>query len=68
MTGSKYMGKNYDKYPDWQEIEFDYVEGMENPTEAWHNIPRWLVREGYTDEEIHKVLGGNTLRVLETVW
>jgi|AntRauMinimDraft_3_1070383.scaffolds.fasta_scaffold00413_4 membrane dipeptidase len=64
----KYMGKNYDKYPDWQDIEFDYVEGMENPTEAWHNIPRWLVREGYTDEEIHKVLGGNTLRVLETVW
>ncbi|GAB7095170.1 membrane dipeptidase [Halolamina litorea] len=64
----KYMGKNYDKYPDWQEIEFDYVEGMENPTEAWHNIVRWLVREGYSDEEIRKVTGGNTLRVLETVW
>jgi len=41
---------------------------MENPTEAWHNIVRWLVREGYTDEEIRKVTGGNTLRVLETVW
>ncbi|WP_053947837.1 dipeptidase [Halolamina sediminis] len=64
----KYMGKNYEKYPDWQEIEFDYVEGMENPTEAWHNIVRWLVREGYSDEEIRKVTGGNTLRVLETVW
>lgn len=64
----KFMGKDYGKYPDWQEIEFEYVEGMENPTEAWHNIVRWLVREGYTDEEIDKVTGGNTLRVLESVW
>ena len=64
----RYMGKDYSKYPDWQEIEFDYVKGMENPTEAWHNIVRWLVREGYTDEEIRKVTGGNTLRVLEAVW
>lgn len=64
----KYMGKNYDKYPDWQTIKFDYVEGMENPTEAWHNIVRWLVREGYDDDEIRKVTGGNTIRVLEEVW
>jgi membrane dipeptidase len=62
------MGKNYDKYPDWQDIDFKYVKGMENPTEAWHNIVRWLVREGYDDEEIRKVTGGNTLRVLEEVW
>ena len=64
----QYMGKDYSKYPDWQTIEFDYVEGMENPTEAWHNIVRWLVREGYSDEDIRKVTGGNVLRVLETVW
>ena len=64
----RYMGKRYDQYPEWQEIEFDYVEGMENPTEAWHNIPRWLVREGYSDEAVAKVTGGNVLRVLEEVW
>jgi membrane dipeptidase len=45
-----------------------YVKGLENPTEAWTNIPRWLVANGYSDEEIRKVLGGNVLRVLEEVW
>jgi len=46
----------------------EYVKGMDNPTEAWHNFVRYLVREGYADEEIEKVLGGNTLRVLEEIW
>lgn len=46
----------------------EYVEGMENPTEAWNNIVRYLVREEYTDEEIEKILGGNVLRALEDVW
>jgi membrane dipeptidase len=64
----RYMGKNYDQYPEWQELEFDSVEGMENPTEAWHDIPRWLVREGCSDEAVAKVTGGNVLRVLEQVW
>jgi membrane dipeptidase len=45
-----------------------YVKGLENPTEAWHNIPRWLVAEGYDDRTIEKVLGGNVLRVLSEVW
>lgn len=46
----------------------EYVKGMDNPTEAWHNFVRYLVREGYTDEEVEKVLGGNTLRVLNEIW
>jgi membrane dipeptidase len=46
----------------------EYVQGLENPTEASHNIPRWLVRHGYADEDIAKVLGGNVLRVLRDVW
>lgn len=45
-----------------------YVEGLENPTEAWNNIPRWLVKEGYSDEEIEQVLGDNITRVLDEVW
>jgi len=45
-----------------------WVEGLENPTEASHNVLRWLVREGYSDEEVAAVMGGNILRVLEEVW
>jgi membrane dipeptidase len=46
----------------------DYVKGMENPTEGYNNIIRWLVKHGYSDEEIMKVVGGNILRVLNEVW
>jgi len=45
-----------------------YVDGLENPTENFHNIAAWLVREGYTDEEISKVLGGNVLGALDQIW
>jgi membrane dipeptidase len=48
--------------------EVAYVAGIENPTEAFPNIVRWLVRHGYADEDIRKVLGLNILRVLEQVW
>jgi membrane dipeptidase len=52
--------------PAFQEVE--YVRGLENPTEAFPNITRWLVKHGYTDEDIAKVLGQNILRVLRQVW
>jgi membrane dipeptidase len=48
--------------------EVEYVKGLENPTEASINIIRWLVKHGYTDEEIQKVIGGNTIRALEEIW
>ena len=48
--------------------EVPYVKGLENPTEASINIPRWLVAHGYSDEDIAKVLGLNCLRVLGQVW
>jgi len=54
--------------PDQAFEEVPYVEGIENPTEGSHNILRWLVREGYADEDIEKVVGGNALRVLREVW
>ena len=28
----------------------------------------WLVKRGFSDDEIRKLVGGNTLRVLEQVW
>ncbi len=46
----------------------DYVRGMENPTEAMNNVARWLVRNGYSDKEIAKIIGGNALRLLKAVW
>src|SRR6202035_2198550 len=52
--------------PDHPVVE--YVDGLENPSEAFHNIAAWLVRDGLTDEEIIKVLGGNVLRALAAIW
>ena len=46
----------------------DYVEGVENPTEASENIVRWLVKHDYSDEDTAKVVGGNALRLLKEVW
>jgi membrane dipeptidase len=34
----------------------------------WVNITKGLVRRGYSDEEIRKILGENFLRVFEEVW
>jgi len=51
---------------DFPEVEF--VDGVENPSEEFPNIVRWLVKHGYSDEDIAKVLGGNVMRVLGEVW
>lgn len=45
-----------------------WVDGLENPTECFHNIAACLVRDGFTDEEITKALGGNILRALNQIW
>jgi membrane dipeptidase len=45
----------------------DHVAGMENPAEAPRNTAGWLVRHGWTDADIAKILGGNAQRVLSTV-
>lgn len=59
------IGRSH-KAADYEEVE--YVDGVENPAEAFPNIVRWLVKHGYSDDEIAKVIGGNVLRVLEEVW
>lgn len=45
-----------------------HVDGVENPSETFHNIAAWLVSHGYSDEDIIAVLGGNVLRLLAEVW
>lgn len=45
-----------------------YCAGMENPTENFRNVIGWLVQHGYSDDDIRKVVGGNTIRVLEQSW
>jgi membrane dipeptidase len=46
----------------------EYVDGLENPTENFGNICRWLVEHGYSDDEIRAVLGENVYRVLKAIW
>ena len=45
-----------------------YVAGLESPVENFANITGWLVRNGYSDDEIRMVLGGNILRALRQIW
>jgi len=46
----------------------DYVKGMENPTECLQNAVRWMIKHGYSDAEIRKVVGENALQLLRKVW
>ncbi len=55
-----------DDIVEYEKVE--YVSGLENPAENFPNITGWLVKNGYSDEDIRKVLGGNALRVLREVW
>ena len=52
--------------PSFEKVK--YVDGLENPTENFWNIADWLVQNGYSDEEIVAVMGGNILRALKEIW
>jgi membrane dipeptidase len=45
-----------------------YVDGLENPTENFGNICGWLVKHGFSDDEILAVVGGNIYRALRSIW
>jgi len=45
-----------------------YVRGMENPTDSIQNVGRWMVKHGYSDAEVSKVIGGNALRLFKEAW
>jgi membrane dipeptidase len=44
-----------------------YVEGIENISE-YPNVVRWLVKHRYSDDDVARAIGGNTLRALREVW
>jgi len=48
-------------------VDPGYVKGLENPNE-FTNIVRWMIKNGYSDEETAKVVGVNALKMLEKVW
>jgi membrane dipeptidase len=44
-----------------------FVLGFENPGECHRNATAWMIRHGYDDAVIEKVLGRNVMRVIEAV-
>jgi len=48
-------------------VDPGYVKGVENPNE-FINIARWMIKNGYSDDEIAKIMGGNAIKLLEKVW
>jgi membrane dipeptidase len=48
--------------------EVEYVAGFENPGEAMRNAVRWMVKRGWSDEDIAKIAGRNVIRVLKETW
>jgi membrane dipeptidase len=65
-TANLSIGETRRATPPFPKVE--YVEGLENPTEGSVNLVRALVKYGYGDEDIAKVMGGNVLRLLRAVW
>jgi membrane dipeptidase len=46
----------------------EYVDGLENPTENFENICGWLVRNGFDDDSVRAVIGGNIYGALQDIW
>ena len=54
------LGSDFDGVP-------RVAEGLEDVSKL-PNLTKSLVARGYSDQEIEKILGGNFLRVIKTVW
>jgi len=49
------------------EVDPGYVRGLENPNEVV-NVARWMIKNGYSDGEIAKIMSLNAMCLLEKVW
>jgi membrane dipeptidase len=71
LVGIDYVGLGPDYFPEDVNSRFRvgarFIEGAENMRDM-PNIAREMVRRGYTDPEIQKVLGLNLLRLYGKVW
>ncbi len=47
--------------------DLDYIKGLESPSD-FGNIAKGMVRDGYSDAEVAKVMGLNGLRVIKACW
>ncbi|MET3807089.1 membrane dipeptidase [Nakamurella sp. UYEF19] len=63
LSGAMQSGGSAPEHP-----EVEYVAGLESPVENFHHIAGWLVKHGYGDDDIARVLGGNILRALRKIW
>jgi membrane dipeptidase len=54
------------KHLDWYELETWYAKGAESVTQL-PDLAEGLLRRGHSEATVTKVLGGNALRVIETV-
>lgn len=48
--------------------ELKYVRGMENPSECLQNVCRWMIKHGYSDSDIQKIIGLNGFNLVKKVW
>ena len=61
VTFQHYMlGRNLDELP------APYLNGLESPADG-KNIIRWLIRRGYSDIDVKKIVGGNALDLFRRV-
>ena len=66
QQGIKFPSTFVDRSVDYSKVEL-YPKGLETPDEM-PNIAVVLTGQGYIEEEVVKVLGGNWLRLLGEVW
>lgn len=64
LVGADYVSLGADFFP---EPEWHWVEGA-GRISLMPNVAREMVRRGFSDEEIEKILGGNLMRIFERVW
>ena len=66
VIGDHKMFQHYMLGRDLSEMPAPYLNGLESPADG-KNIVRGLVRRGYSDDDIKKIVGGNALNFFRRV-